>query len=202
MARPRQISDEQILKTALDCFLELGPAVATDVIASRLEVSSQALLKRFKSKRELFLAAVRPPAVPPWTEQLEAGPDDRSLREQLTDLVNELAEYFVEITKRMSLVRWSNIPMDEMVSHYAEAPPLVGIRSLAEWLGRAHQRGLVRKTDFKAAAMSLLGALHAPAFLEDILKHHPTGHSREEYVNQVVELFVRGLLPPDDAVVQ
>ncbi|MEZ6127616.1 MAG: TetR/AcrR family transcriptional regulator [Planctomycetaceae bacterium] len=60
MARPRTISDDQILQTARDCFLEHGPSVATDVIAERLGVSSQALFKRFHSKHELMLAAIAP----------------------------------------------------------------------------------------------------------------------------------------------
>ncbi|HIK90782.1 MAG TPA: TetR/AcrR family transcriptional regulator, partial [Planctomycetes bacterium] len=60
MARPRTISDDQILQTARECFLQHGPSVATDVIADQLGVSPQALFKRFHSKQDLMLAAIAP----------------------------------------------------------------------------------------------------------------------------------------------
>ena len=195
MARPRQISDELILETARRCFFEHGPSVSTDVIAKELGVSSQALFKRFSSKRDLMLASMRPPAIPPWTELIADGPDERPFPEQLKAIVNELAKYFEEIARRMSLIRWSGIPMQEVAANYDTPPPIVGIRALADWLQRAHHAGMIRKTDFKASAMSLLGALHAPAFLEDILGQHPTGHTRRQYVSRVVDLFARGLAP-------
>ena len=171
--------------------------MATDVIAEQLGVSSQALLKRFESKRDLMLAALRPPAVPPWTVLLQDGPDARSLNEQLTEIALELVDYFADITRRLSLIRWSNIPIEDLVQQYPEPPPLVGIRALSEWLQRAHVVGLIRKTDFRVAALSFLGSLHCPAFLEDLLHQHPTGHAREEYVAEVVQLFVRGLEPAE-----
>ena len=195
MARPRQISDERILETARRCFFEHGPSVSTDVIAQELGVSPQALFKRFSSKRDLMLAAVRPPAIPPWTQLIADGPDDRPFQVQLKTIVNELAKYFEEIARRMSLIRWSGIPMQEVAANYETPPPIVGIRALADWLHRAHNAGMIRKTDYKASAMSLLGALHAPAFLEDILGQHPTGHTRKQYVTRVVDLFARGLAP-------
>lgn len=194
MARPRQISDELILKTARACFFEHGPAVSTDVIAKELGVSSQALFKRFSSKRDLMLAAVRPEAVAPWVALLTDGPDQRPFIDQLKEIVNELAIYFEEIARRMSLIRWSGIPMEEITGHYETPPPVVEINAMGDWLKQAHQMGLIRKVDFTAIAMSLLSSLHGPAFLEDMLGHHPTGHSRRQYVSRVVDLYSHGLI--------
>jgi AcrR family transcriptional regulator len=193
VARPRQISDELILETARRCFFEHGPGVSTDVIAGELGVSPQALFKRFSSKRDLMLASVRPPAIPPWTQLIADGPDERPFHIQLKAIVSELAKYFEEIARRMSLIRWSGIPMEEVSANYETPPPIVGIRALADWLQRAHNTGLIRRTDYQASAMSLLGSLHAPTFLEDILGQHPTGHTREQYVSRVVDLYARGL---------
>ncbi len=195
MARPRTISDDQILQTARECFLKHGPSVATDVIADQLGVSPQALFKRFHSKQDLMLAAIAPSGNAPWIPLVEAGPDDRSLEEQLTEILTELAEFFVDISRRMSVLRWSGIDPKELLSRYDEAPPLVDIRVLSGWLQRAADRGLIRSTDFKATAMLMLTSMHGPAMLTDMLGKHPTGHTRAEYVSYMVDVLLQGLLP-------
>lgn len=195
MARPQQVSDDEILETARRCFLEQGPSVSTDVIADSLGVSSQALFKRFGSKRDLMLAAIRPPAVPPWTASLEAGPNDQPLRLQLAAIVEEVSVYFAEMARRMSLVRWSGVPIEDLLREYDPPPPQIGIRALAQWLQRAHQRDMIRETDFQSVATALLGSLHAPVFLAEVLQQKQTAQARKAYVTEVVNLFARGLEP-------
>lgn len=194
MARPRTISDDQILQTARECFLEHGPSVPTDVIAEQLGVSPQALFKRFHSKQDLMLAAIAPSGKAPWIPLVEAGPDDRLLDEQLSEILKELAEFFVDISRRMSVLRWSGIDPKDLLARYDEAPPLVDIRVLSEWLQRAADRGLIRSIDFKATAMLMLTSMHGPAMLTDMLGKHPTGHSRREYVSYMVDVLLQGLL--------
>ena len=109
MARPRTISDDQILQTARECFLKHGPSVPTDVIADQLGVSAQALFKRFHSKQDLLLAAIAPDSPASWIPMVEAGPDERSLDAQLTEILEELADFFVDICHRMSVLRWSGV---------------------------------------------------------------------------------------------
>lgn len=198
MARPQQVSDDQVIEAARRCFLEHGPSVSTDVIAAELGVSSQALFKRFGSKQELMLAAVRPPASPPWAAKLEAGPDDRPFREQLGEIIEELSTFFAEITRRMSMIRWSGVSPEELIREYDPPPPLIGIRALRNWLKRAHEKGLIRKADFEAVAVAILGALHAPGFLEDMLGRKATRHSRSTFVREVVDVFAQGLNPDQD----
>lgn len=195
MARPQTISDEQILEAALDCFVQHGPAVSTDVIADRLGVSAQALFKRFHSKHDLLIAALRPPLTAPWIPAIEAGPDDRPFAEQLHDVLLDLADFFVDIARRMSLLRWSGLDLKQMMKDFDEPPPLRDIRVLSEWLNRASQAGLIRKVDFRVTAMMMLSALHGPAMLHDVLEVHPTGHDTEEYVQHVVKQMLHGLLP-------
>lgn len=195
MARPRTISDDQILQTALDCFLEHGPSVATDVIAERLGVSPQALFKRFNNKNDLMIAAVAPREPAPWIPMVEAGPDDRPLAEQLSEILCELAEFFVDISRRMSVLRWSNLDPRKIMAMYDEPPPIVDLRVLSQWLKRAASRKLIRPIDFKATAMMMLTSMHGPAMLTDMLGHHPTGHTRDQYVACMVEMLLQGMLP-------
>lgn len=58
MARPRQASDEDILKAAFRAIARLGPARLTLAdVAKEAGVSAAALVQRFGSKRALLLAA-------------------------------------------------------------------------------------------------------------------------------------------------
>ena len=195
MARPRSISDDQILQTARECFLQHGPSVATEVIAEKLGVSAQALYKRFHSKNDLMIAAMAPSDQADWIPVVEAGPDERPLAEQLEQILYQLAEFFVDISRRMSVLRFSGIDFKQLLEGYEEAPPLRDIRVLSGWLDRAAKQGLIRNVDFKAAAMLMLTSMHGPAMLTDMLGEHPTGHSREEYVAFMVELLMHGMVP-------
>lgn len=195
MARPRTISDDQILQAARECFYEHGPSVATDVIAEQLGVSPQALFKRFNNKQDLMLAAVAPSGQAPWIPLVEAGPDDRPLSDQLTEILSELAEFFVDIARRMSVLRWSGTDPKTLMERYDEPPPITDIRVLSGWLKRAVERGLIRQIDFNAAAMLMLTSMHGPAMLTDMLGQHPTGHSRPEYVAFIVDMLLQGMVP-------
>lgn len=195
MARPRTISNAEILNAARDCFVEFGPSVAMDVIAERLGVSPQALFKRFRNKHELMLAALAPAVPAPWIPLVESGPDDRPVEEQLTEILAHLAEFFVDIARRMSVIQFSGIKPRELMERFDEPPPLVDMRVLAGWLERAAERGLIRPTDFTATAMLMLTSMHGPAMLTDMLGHHPTGHTREEYVQFMVQTLLQGFGP-------
>lgn len=163
-----------------------------EVIAGDLGVSSQAILKRFGSKQKLLLAAMAPEEAS-WIPLVEAGPDDRPIREQLTSLLEELATFFVQVARQISVLRFSGVDPRDLMSRYEEAPPLRDIRILAAWLDRAAERKLIRPIDSRAMAMMMLTSMHGPAMLTDMLGKHPTGHSQTEYVNFVVDIVLLGL---------
>ncbi|MEZ6059275.1 MAG: TetR/AcrR family transcriptional regulator [Planctomycetaceae bacterium] len=193
MGRPQTISDEEILESARECFFDHGPSVATEVIAERLGVSPQALYKRFGSKRNLMTAAMLPCTAPGWIRLVESGPDDRPMQEQLVEFLNELAVFFVDIVRRMSVLRFAGCDLRELSKRFTEPPPVRDIRVISEWFERAHQRGLIRQADYKATAMMLLSALHGPAMIQEMLGRHPTGQSQEDYVAHVADVLLRGL---------
>ncbi len=197
MARPQRVSDEQILETARQMFLEHGPNVSMEVIADRLGVSAQAVFKRFSTKQELLLECLRPPSVPPWTAELQPGPTDEPLAQQLTHVVTVISQFFVEMAARMAVLRWSGISEKELVCHYDPPPPVIGIRALSSWLRKAHERGLIRAVDTEATAMALLGSLHGPVFLEKMMGLKVIEHSPEEYVRHVVSVYTQGLCPDE-----
>ena len=105
MARPRQVSDVQILEAARACFLEHGASVSTTVIAKRLGVSQAALFKRFGTKEDLLVAALRPgpEMVRELLDWLAEGPDERPIPEQLLDLGVRVRSFFGRLLCR---IRW------------------------------------------------------------------------------------------------
>src|SRR4051794_11443572 len=58
MARPVSIKDETIIAAAREIFLERGIQATTAEVASLAGVSEGSIFKRFKSKLELFRAAM------------------------------------------------------------------------------------------------------------------------------------------------
>jgi AcrR family transcriptional regulator len=170
MARPRQVSDAQILEAARAVFLEQGPGVSTTVIAERLGVSQAALFKRFGTKDELMIAALRPgpeelDALLAWTE---TGPGPGPIRPQLRELLQRLRDRFAEFLPGMAVLRAAGVTQPERCTDRDPARPLPPVRlqrALAAWLTRAHSAGALRCEAPGAVAYALLGAVHLQSFL-------------------------------------
>lgn len=195
MGRPQTISDDQILQTALECLLERGSSVSLETIAGRLDVSPQALLKRFRSKKQLIMAALRPPDVCPWHSLVEAGPTDAPIEDQLLEIVEQLSEFFVNIARRFSVFRFSGLDPRELMQSYEEPPPIADIRVLSAWFDRVAEQGHIRKADHRTTALMLMSSLHTPAMLQDILGSHPVSDDHERNLRGIVDLLLRGLRP-------
>ena len=125
---------------------------------------------------------------------VEAGPDDRPFDVQLQELLHELAEFFIDVVKRMSVLRWSGVDMKELMKEFYEPPPVKDVRVLADYLRRAYAKGLIRKVDFPATAMLILTSMHGPAMLTEMLGQIPTGQSQEEYISHFVDTLLHGLV--------
>lgn len=196
MARPRQVTDEQILQTMRACVLQHGPAVSLDLVAEKLNVTSPALIKRFGTRRALMIAALKPPDDNAWTRYLAKGPDARPLVQQLEDVLAAFAEAFHEAMPCMHALRESGIPMDEIFDRRELPPPVRAIRQMSKWLGEAHQAGLVRdEGDHDAAATALVGAISTRTFTAHLTQTPWSTREQREYGRQLAQLFSRALSP-------
>ena len=92
MVRPKQVSDEELLKIALKCFLEHGSEASAQIIADRVGLSQPALFKRFGTKEELFMRALAPPEHLPIIDWLEASPSPGPFRPQFVHLLEKVTE--------------------------------------------------------------------------------------------------------------
>ena len=194
MARPRLITDEQILTTMRSCVLERGAGVSLDVVAEQLGVTSPALLKRFGSRVELMLKALQPPDAPPWMATFDLGPDSRPLEAQLTEHFQRLWDFFTEVIPCVSALRESGVPHEKIFEGKRNAP-FHAIRAISHWLEKANAAGLIQADAPESVATAILGALQTRAFTAHVAKVHYSTRSNREYLGDLVQLFTRALAP-------
>jgi AcrR family transcriptional regulator len=200
MARPRQVSDEQIRDAMRASVLEHGPAVSLDLVARQLSVTSPALLKRFGSRRQLMLAALRPPDDGPWYQQLASGPSARPLTGQLEEIINQTYALISQTMPCVIALRESGIPPSEIYAK-GRTPPLIrGVRAITEWLERAHALGLVANQGLETAATALLGAISTRAMSAHLLKRPWSQRQQAEYAVELSQLFSRALAPASGSI--
>ncbi len=166
--RPKLTSDSDLLDAARDCFLEYGPSVSTTLIAERAGVSQATIFKRFGTKAQLLMLALGYEEMLPWLPKVEAGPDDRPIREQLMELAQALTAFYIESLPSM-MALWSAGP-----SYFADVPgpsddpreASLAVRSrlmLSDWFAKAQSTGRVGQCNPEAIGIAFLGACQAPA---------------------------------------
>ena len=192
-ARPRQISDEEILQGARECFLAHGPGVSTQVIAERLGISQPALFKRFNTKEELMISALLPPLDLPATSWLKSVRPSENFDEQLEELIQVLWESLKIVFPRISVLTMSGIPHEQIHSRFKKLPLLVILDATADWILEAQQKGLVRpEGDPYIWAQTCMGALQGRAAMQYFLRRHFESHADARYQNFAdEETFVR-----------
>lgn len=194
MARPRLITDEQILTTMRSCVLERGAGVSLDVVAEQLGVTGPALLKRFGNRQELMLKALQPPDAPPWMAEFDRGPDERPLDAQLTEHFGRIWSFFEAVIPCVSALRESGVPHEKIFEGKRNAP-IHAIRAISKWLEKAQQTGLIHTEAPESVATAILGALQTRAFTSHVAKVHYSTRSNREYLDDLVQLFTRALAP-------
>src|SRR5690242_20742043 len=185
MARPRLISNEQILSTMRASVLERGPAVSLDVVAERLGVTTPALLKRFGTRQELMVSALKPPDHPPWIDLVERGPDDRPLATQLEEILSAITEFFSEAMPCWVALRESGIPQN-IVYAKTKGPPMArGVLVITQWLERARKQKLIATDAVETCATAIVGSLQAQAFMAHLQKKPHTARAQATYVKEL-----------------
>ncbi|MEW6434063.1 MAG: TetR/AcrR family transcriptional regulator [Myxococcota bacterium] len=194
MARPRLISDEQILATMRASVLEHGPHVSLDAVAGKLKVTGPALLKRFGSRRALLIRALRPPDNPELLSVLAREPDGRPLDEQLAAVLGGLWDFVSEVLPCIAALRESGIPHEEVFDKRRDSPGRF-VKQLQRWLELARDRGLVEGDGLEAAATAMLGAVQTRIFTAHVAKEQLTARHRREYLKDLTQFFTRALTP-------
>jgi AcrR family transcriptional regulator len=170
-ARPRQISDDDILKVACECFLENGPVVSVQVIADRLGISQPTLFKRFNTKEELLVAALMPkPDSLPVLNWLKDEPNPGPFLPQLEILISMLWKTIEIVFPKVSMLAMCGIPHRQIQSRIDKIPLLLVLEKVADWIAAAQRQGHIRKDgDPIIWAQMCMGPLQGRAALKFIL---------------------------------
>jgi AcrR family transcriptional regulator len=195
MARPRTVSDEQILDAARRLIRTRGPHVPVEAIAAEVGVSQQAVLKRFGSRDQLLVETLRPPPTPAFFTALEQGPDRRPFIEQLTEISAAVAALISTQAQDFAALRWSSASIrDVLVPPDAPPAPLAAIQQMSAWMQRCADRGLIRQdVDTEATALALIGALQVRSLFDHLFAQPPIDADNDSYVAVVIDTFDRAL---------
>ncbi len=198
MARPRQVTDEQILEAARRSVLEDGAQVSLDAIAQRLGVTSPALIKRFGTRENLFIAAL----VPDQSELDECFDDadaERSFPEQLESLIDRLSDYFARTMPRMMALRECGVS-DEVIRERIKLPiPVRAVDRTTRWLEAMKRDRLIDGDMLATAASAIVGAISMRMISAHLSKRPWSKSSQRKYQSELAEMFCRAL---DARVVQ
>lgn len=192
MARPRSVSDDQILQTVRACALEKGASFSLEDVSSRLGVSTPALLKRFGTREELVFAALKPPN-PEFLKALEQGPTRAPLRGQLRDILAQFTAFFSSVFPCMMVLRESGISWNKMSCLHNEPPTLLARTAIFHWLQRAKTSGLIKAEEVETAASAIVGAVIARIALDHIGRIPLRAVEQSAFVDELASLFSRAL---------
>lgn len=191
MGRPKEVTDEQILVAARRCFLSRGAGVSAADIAKELGVSHTTLFNRFGSKEGLMLAALGPPTDKlAWVAALEAGPDERPIREQLVEHARQMSAFYTELQAGFGVLQAAGVDLSK--THSASSTPERAYAALVGWLERAQRQGRLAKCDVHTLASTILGALQGWAFTARVCKV-PAAHDASDYVERLIDLLWTGV---------
>ena len=197
MARPRTVSDEQILEAARCCFLEHGPQVSTSTIARALNISSAALFKRFGTKENLLIESLAPDeGLAEMLESIAQGPGAGELREQLTVLLGDMLNHMRGLMPRIAVIKAAGLDSHVLRERFKEPPPLMMLKGLTGWFSRACDQELIRDLEPQVAAIALMGAIQIRPFMKHMLGvGEETIGDDAAYIVALVDLMLENLRP-------
>ncbi len=195
MARPKEVSDKEILDVARRRFLHCGTGIPTSAIARELGISHATVFNRFGSKEALMIAALGPPERPAWISVLENGPDERPMREQLEEVATIVSRFFTTLAEGLTLLQGAGISTERVFARCQPSSPTHAFEALSGWLSRASERGLIAPCNIPALTITLLGALRNWSFNAKMFNEDPSGEAADSYISMLIDLLWNGVAP-------
>jgi AcrR family transcriptional regulator len=205
------VSRDDVLRASRDAFGERGYDGTTLADrAGRLGVRPAALLRHAPGKRELFKAAMAPPATAAdpfpldFLREADATADPAPVLRQLA----HTAIPFLERMMGENIARWLFAKSDAEAAaarQFGEklrgqsSPPRRVFGVLEDYLHRARDSGRLRISDSRSAALIFMGTMNAYVFFHRILKMVDPPVPLDDYVETVIEIFTSGAIRPSRA---
>ena len=176
MSRPVSIKDQTIIDAAQAVFLERGFGATTAEVAGRAGVSEGTLFKRFRTKVELFQAAMHPQfADLGWLADLESRVGAGDLQTQLTELGAAGVAFFRQLMPLMMMSYANPAPngLPELLNR-PDPPPLRALQRLTRYFEAEIRLGRLRPVDPEILARMFLGSLQHYVFFELLFQAQQT----------------------------
>lgn len=160
MARPRTITDEQIVEAARAVFVEQGFSATTAEIARRAGVSEGTLFKRFPTKEDMFEEVVGLRDYPAWRAELPTLVGVGDVRRNLERAALRFLEASERIVPNLMLIfSRGHAPAHNPMLERLGNPVRHDADALAAYLRAEVALGRVRPVDADVAALTLVGTL-------------------------------------------
>ena len=187
------ISDEAILDTARDVFLEHGIRATTAEVALRAKISEGTIFHRFKSKDALFRAAMRfdPQEAPALIAALVPAVGTADLRGALITMGKRLLELGRVILPVM-MMSWSNpsgeYSLEKLISFKKPHPPLA---PLAKLLEAEMAAGRLERANVQIVARAFVGGLRDYTMSGLLPIEDPDRPEPDAFVEGLVDILFR-----------
>jgi AcrR family transcriptional regulator len=190
--RPPVISNERLLEVAREVFLEFGIRATTLEVATRAGVAEGTIFHRFKSKEELFRAAMQfdPDEALAFVERLPGLAGTGELRAVLA----RFAEQFLELGRiavPVMMLSWSNPESQlcsERTSERSERFRRV-IRAITAFFEAEMAVGRLPQRNAEVLARLLLGSLHHFCVSEHVAPG-VVGMSAADFAREIVDVLL------------
>ncbi len=159
MARPVVIREETIIDAARAVFLERGFKATTSEVAERAGISEGSIFKRFKSKYDLFQAAMRPQVdEPPFIRDLSTKVGQGPMRDNLVELGMQFVEHF-KLVMPLMMMAWSNPGHNGLpcIASEPNPPPIRILKTVSSYFEAEMRLGRLRRHDPEVLARSFVG---------------------------------------------
>jgi AcrR family transcriptional regulator len=191
--RPPIISNERLLAVAREVFLELGIRATTLEVARRAGVAEGTIFHRFKSKEDLFRAAMQfdPDQALAFVERLPSLAGTGDLRCNLLEFAEEFLR-LGRIAVPVMMMSWSNPDSQfcqDRVAEKGERHRRV-IAAIAAFFQGEMQAGRLRPTDTEVLARMLLGSLHQYC-MSELFTRGVAAPSPPHFAAAVVDVLLR-----------
>jgi AcrR family transcriptional regulator len=194
MGRNKQVSDEAVLNTARDVFVEQGFGASTREVARRAGISEAVLYQRYKTKIDLFFAAMIPPPIDFAGEHADHRGQD--IVAELGSLAIEIMRYFrAAMPVFLQLVTHPSFNLAELADRGTRMPLHRLGEAVSACLERRRAEGTITANAdrVQAATLTLLSTLHSLALFERMGIHG--GSFPDVAVKHIVSLIAAGLAP-------
>jgi AcrR family transcriptional regulator len=191
MGRRKTISNEDVLASARQVFVERGFAGTTKEIARRAGVSEALLFQRYPTKADLFFAAMALPAVDLQAPFEKPAAD---ARQQTACITAALVDYFRDsMPVLIPLLSYPGFEFEAFARRHPGSPLDALRRGLMAFFARERGAGRIGPVDPGSAALLVFALAQSVAFFERMGAHD--GRMPDIVLEQTIETLWRALAP-------